>query len=121
MKKLFAYGLLLLALVACNDDGPYKAFEGNWGGNYSGNEDFGPLEYTVNEQGEVSGFMRSDTLNRKEEPLSGKVDIAGGFRIKGQAYAKEYIFEGNLNEKTASGNWRTADSTLTGIWRATKF
>jgi hypothetical protein len=121
MKKLLFCGLLLVGITACKQGGVYEPFEGNWGGNYSGNEDFGPLEYTVNADGDLNGFMRSDTLNRKEKPILGRVDITGGFLAKGEAYGKEYVFEGNINENTASGNWSTADSTLSGIWRATKF
>lgn len=126
MKLLVILPLMLLTItvISCKDEEeymelttPFGKFKGAWEGTFAGG-DSGTWEITVNDNGGITGSVKSNTLPETNFLLSGKVSIEGDVTIN-YIFAERKIgsFVGKMTESSVSGNWNS--STAAGDWVGT--
>jgi len=133
MKKVFSLLLIILPLmlltVSCHEEEdpivkttPYSKYKGPWSGTYSGG-DSGVIEFSVKDDGTITGTIESDKFPESDLSLKGKVTIEGNVNIR-IMYIDEIDFggfTGIMTESNASGTWiNTGAGNITGTWTAAK-
>ncbi|KAA5534106.1 DUF3794 domain-containing protein [Paenimyroides baculatum] len=132
MKKVFSLLLIILPLmlltVSCHDEEdpiikttPYSKFKGPWSGTYSGG-DSGIIEFSVKDDGTITGTIESDKFPGSDMSLKGKVTIEGVVNIR-ILYIGEIDwggFVGTMTETNASGSWTNTSAKVQGTWIASK-
>lgn len=132
MKKVFSLLLILLPLtlltVSCHEEEdpivkttPYTKFKGPWSGTFSGG-DTGVIDFTVKDDGSITGTIESDKFPESDLSLKGKVTIEGQVNIR-IMYINEIDFGGfvgTMTETSANGSWTNTSAQLQGTWIAGK-
>lgn len=122
MKNLTSIFIIafILVIFSCKKDNPYDKFEGLWSGNYSGG-DTGQWSATIDDDGNVSGSAISDSLPNFPLSLSGRITEDGEFNAEGAFFIEEpVVFNGMLNENSASGVWTNDLAGIKGAWKGSK-
>ena len=130
MKKVFSLLLIILPLmlltVSCHEEEdpivkttPYSKFKGPWSGTYSGG-DSGIINFSVKDDGTITGDIESERFPASDLILKGKVTIEGAVNIR-LIYMETvdiggYI--GTMTETSASGSWTNTSADITGSWVA---
>ena len=119
MRNLALAGLIVLALVACKDN-PYEKYEGSWKGSYTGADDSGEWEVSINDEGEVEGTARSEQFPDYPFPLEGVISETGKFDATASFFGQKVEFVGQAQEETASGTWENVTGEFSGKWKGGK-
>lgn len=130
MKKVFSLLLIILPLmlltVSCHDEEdpiikttPYSKFKGPWTGTYSGG-DSGIINFSVKDDGTITGDIESESFPASDLTLKGKVTIEGAVNIRLLYLGTNDIggYVGTMSESNASGSWTNTSSVQTGSWVA---
>ena len=132
MKKVFSLLLIMLPLtlltVSCHDEEdpivkttPYSKYKGSWTGTYSGS-DSGTINYSVKDDGTITGDIESKNFSESNLILKGKVTIEGEVNIRLIYNDVQDVggYIGSMTESSASGSWTntSASPPLTGSWVA---
>lgn len=84
-----------------------SAFQGNWSGNFTGDES-GTLTFTVQKEGTMVGEIHFNQTNTTE-PINGYVNFDGKFDMNTKTH---YTFSGYLQNSASNGIW--TKNTLKG-------
>ena len=130
MKKVFSLLLIILPLmlltVSCHDEEdpivkttPYSKFKGSWTGTYSGG-DSGIINFSVKDDGTITGDIESESFPASDLTLKGKVTIEGAVNIRLMYMETTDIggYIGTMTESNASGSWTNTSAVITGSWVA---
>lgn len=132
MKKIFLLLLILLPItlltVSCHEEEdpivkttPYTKFKGPWSGTYSGG-DSGIINFSVKDDGTITGDIESKSFPASDLTLKGKVTIEGSVNIRLLYLETTDIggYVGTMTESNASGSWTNTSAAITGTWVAGK-
>lgn len=115
--------LALFTMSGCQKNEHRNQFAGHWAGTYTGTSDAGTWDFTVDQDGYLTGNVVSVTFGQTSSP-SGFVSESGqatvlvtiGTTIAGAS------FTGNMSGNSVSGNWINTTHTpaYTGTWTGSK-
>jgi|SRR5690606_22697204 len=130
IKKILITSLLTVAfsIISCNSDdsnpiqqeNPFKKFQGEWKGIYSGDGTNGIWTATIDDKGKAIGTLSSNSGNSSFD-LEGNVTENGKLNAEytnGSQVIGTMI--GTMNETTASGTWSSPILQVEGTWSGNK-
>jgi len=120
MKKIsfWASFLLFFIIVSCNDDdndNPFEPYLGAWSGTYKGG-DTGSWTANIDNEGSISGFAVSDSLQNFPMDLTGSLSETGEFEAEAFLLSNQIEFSGQLVNDSAFGTWVNFSQEIAGNW-----
>jgi hypothetical protein len=126
MKNLFFLPILIITLFisSCSsssdeDTSISSSFEGNWSGVYTGADDNGIWNMTVDGNGSISGTSTSKVFASTFE-VSGNVQANGNLSVTVGTASSGATFVGEMRQSTASGTWNNSSLNYNGNWTGNK-
>ncbi|ASE61206.1 hypothetical protein EGY07_09130 [Chryseobacterium indologenes] len=103
--NLIVLFIALFSLSSCVSDEASagqvnSAFQGNWSGNFTGDES-GTLNFVVQKEGTIVGEIHLNQTNTTE-PINGYVNFDGKFDMNTKTH---YTFSGYLQSSKSEGKW----------------
>ena len=123
MRKIL-YILLLTSIIfsACKEEenNPDSPFIGYWSGDYSGDDDFGRWNGTIDANGDINGTANSTSTNSNFPAsfvLNGTVTNSGSFTAAIGVGSSGINFIGQLSGNSGNGTWSSTTNGWTGTWQ----
>jgi len=109
-----------ISAIACSSDDDYVSeYQGIWSGRYTGNEDEGKWELTVDTKGNITGILTSDVIVQTFQ-LGGKVKKDGKLNLAIGNVSSGASFSGEMSGELASGTWVIESENLSGEWSGSR-
>lgn len=124
MKKLFFLPILIFTILitSCssdNNNSSSSSFEGNWRGQYTGNDDNGNWTVNINSNGVVTGTATSNVFLESYD-INGNVTDDGTLTATIGTSSVGGSFVGVLSGNNAAGTWTNTDLGYDGNWIGSK-
>ena len=126
MKKLILLPILILTILitSCSSDDDNSSssnFEGNWSGQYTGDDDNGNWTININSDGIVNGTATSTVFNASYD-VNGTTSENGNLTATLGTTSAGGEFIGQLNGNSVNGTWTNTSSAVdyNGNWTGNK-
>ena len=124
MKKLIFLPILILTILitSCSSDDDNSSssiFEGNWSGQYTGNDDNGNWTVNINSDGIVSGTATSTVFSESYD-INGTTSENGTLTATLGTTSAGGEFIGQLNGNSGNGTWTNTSVNYNGNWTGSK-
>ena len=118
---IFLISLIIgISAIACSSDDNYVSeHQGIWRGTYTGNEDEGRWELTVDQKGNITGILTSGIIVQTFQ-LGGKVKKDGKLNLAIGNVSSGASFSGEMSGDSARGVWSIESENLHGEWSGTR-
>ena len=94
-------------------------FEGNWNGQYTGNDDNGNWTVNINSDGIVSGTATSSVFSESSD-INGITSENGTLTATLGTTSSGGVFIGQLNGNSGNGTWTNTSLNYNGNWTGNK-